>query len=141
MIILARHWRYAWPLLLALAAVAFAEPRLSVRDLMVSAVTPATNTLWGVGDPQTYEDWQALEDAAVVVIATTTLIAEGGTGPSDDEWAADPAWQGYVATLRDAAEAARAAVKARDLDALLQANDDIYPPCEECHQAFHPGFQ
>ena len=114
---------------------------VSVNELMVSAITPATNTLWGVEDPQSMEDWQELEDAAIVVIASALLIREGGAGPDDDTWAADSAWQGFVADMIDAAIASRDAVRQRDLDALLSAGDVLYPPCEECHLQFHPDMQ
>jgi hypothetical protein len=127
--------------MVAVAGLALAEPRLSVNELMILAITPATNTLWGVENPATDGDWQALDEAAVAVIAAATLIADGAAGPSDREWAEDPQWQAYVDTLLQAAADARAAISARDLDALFAANDAIYPPCEECHQAFHPGMQ
>jgi hypothetical protein len=32
-------------------------------DLMVSKVTPATDTFWGIDDPQTDADWQVFIDA------------------------------------------------------------------------------
>ena len=133
--------RYMAVAVLAVTGLAIAEARLSVNDIMVSIVTPATNTLWGADDPKSDAEWQVLEEAAVAVIAATSLITDGGAGPSDTEWAADPGWQGYAATMMKAAEDARAATRAQDFDALMQAMDEIYPPCEECHQAFHPGFQ
>jgi hypothetical protein len=33
-----------------------AERELSIMELMVSKVTPATDTLWGIDDPQTDAD-------------------------------------------------------------------------------------
>lgn len=133
---------------ISLAATALAadtqrtvEHRLSVREVMVSIVTPATNTLWGVEDPQTDDDWRPFEEAAAAVIAAGTLVAAGGAGPNDNAWAADPEWQAYVATMLAAGEDALAAVRARDLDALFTATEVIYPPCEECHLAFHPEMQ
>jgi len=125
----------------ALAGLALAEARLSVNELMVSAITPATNTLWGVDSPQTDAEWQKLDEAAVVVIAATTLISDGAAGPNDKAWAANPQWQAYAATMLQAAQNMRVAIEARDLEALLAENDAIYPPCEECHMAFHPGMQ
>ena len=130
---------------LAAALVAADEPkltsRLTVNELMVSMITPATNTLWGVENPQSDAEWQPLEDAAIVVIAAGTLIASGGSGPQDAEWAASADWQAFVATMNAAADDALEAVRERDLEALVTATEVMYPPCEECHQQFHPGMQ
>ncbi len=114
------------------------EHRVTVAELMVSAVAPATDTLWGVDDPQTDAAWKALEDAAVVVIAAGTLLRQGGAGSDDQAWAADPDWQAYADTMIGAGVDALRAIRARDLDALVVATDVMYPPCEECHIQFHP---
>jgi len=36
-------------------------------------------------------------------------------------------------------EAHSAAVKAKDLDALLATGNALYAPCEACCQLYHPG--
>ncbi len=57
----------------------------------------------------------------------------------DAEWAKQPAWQPFNAAMLAASEAALAAIRAKDHDALLAASDALYPPCEGCHLAFNPG--
>ncbi len=114
--------------------------RLSVREVMVSAITPASNALWAAEDPQTFEAWKELEDAAVVMIAAGTLIKSGGAGENDRGWAADPAWQAYADTMIAAASDALDSARANDIDALLTATEVMYPPCEECHEQFHPDL-
>ena len=39
-------------------------PTMSINDLMITVVTPATDTLWGIEDPQSDEEWQVYIDAA-----------------------------------------------------------------------------
>jgi cytochrome c556 len=117
------------------------QHRVSVRQVMMSAITPATNTLWGAEDSQDDAAWLALADAAVVVIASGTLIKTGGSGDSDAGWAAEPAWQGYADVMISAAADALAATETRDIDALMTATEVMYPPCEECHAQFHPDMQ
>jgi cytochrome c556 len=114
-------------------------PTISINDLMTNIVTPATNTLWGVEDPQTDEEWKVLEDAALETIRAGRQAQRGGTGPNDNTWAADEVWQGYAREMTAAAEAGLEAIRARNLDALFEANDVLYPPCENCHLKFHPG--
>jgi len=116
-------------------------PDMSVNDLMISIITPATNTLWGIEDPQSAEDWQVFIDAADAVIEAGRTIKVGGTGPGDAEWAADPAWQAFADALISAGRDARKAAEDQDVDAMFAAGDVLYPPCEECHQQFHPGVR
>ena len=116
-----------------------AKPVLTINALMTDVVTPASNTLWSVEDPQTDADWLQFIDAASQIISAGEQIKRGGSGPNDAAWAGDPAWQAFADTLIGAAKDARKAAEAKDLDALFKANDVLYPPCEECHIQFHPG--
>lgn len=126
-------------MLVVAAALAVADEKVSVNDTMINVITPATNTLWGVEDPQTEADWKELAAAAALVIEATQSIRQGGSGSKDMQWSANADWQAFADRLIAAAEDATAAAKAMDLDALLNANDVLYPPCEECHLQFHPG--
>jgi len=113
----------------------------SVNDIMISIIAPATNTLWGIDDPQTDDDWQVFIEAADAVIATASEIKSGGAGPSDQQWAESPDWQAFADRLIEAGFAAREAAENKDVDAMYAAGDILYPPCEECHNQFHPGLQ
>ncbi len=118
-----------------------ADPEMSVNDLMITLITPATNTLWGIEDPQTAEDWQVFIDAADLVIDAGRTIKVGGTGPKDTDWAADPAWQAFADALIGAGRDARQAAMDQDIEAMYTAGEVLYPPCEECHLQFHPGVR
>ena len=139
----------SWTLLLftlcafaIIAAEPDAGPPGSVNNVMVTAVTPATNTIWGVEDPQTDEEWQVLIDAAAQLIDAANQIKAGGTGPNDSTWAEAPAWQQFAGVLVESGMEIQAAARDRNLDQVIEvANDKMYPPCEECHLQFHPGMQ
>ena len=111
----------------------------SVNWMMLNVITPASNTLWGVEDPSSDAEWQELADAATRIIDVVAQLRKDGSGPFDQEWSADPAWQAFLDTLAGAARDAQKAATDNDLDALFNANDVLYPPCEECHLQFHPG--
>ena len=114
----------------------------SINDVMVAVVTPATNTIWGIENPQTDEEWQVFIDAAGQLIDAATKIKSGGSGPNDSAWAKDPEWQRYADVLIESGLDIQAAARERDLDTLVNvSNDKMYPPCEECHLKFHPGLQ
>jgi hypothetical protein len=114
----------------------------SVNDIMVTVVTPATNAIWGIEDPQSDEEWQVFIDAAVQLVDAATRIKAGGKGPNDSAWAEDPQWQRYADVLIESGQEIQAAARERDVDTLINvSNDKMYPPCEECHIMFHPGMQ
>jgi len=115
-------------------------PLVSIKELMEKTITPATNTLWNAFEPPTEEaQWVALEEAAVTLLAASSVVALGGTGPMDAEWAKEPGWQAYNQVMIDAGRDALEAIRERDHDALLAAGDVLYPPCEGCHQQYNPG--
>ena len=111
----------------------------TIMELMVVIVTPASDTLWGADDPQSPEEWKTLDDAAVTLIRAFEATRKGGTGPNDDAWAKDPRFVAYLDEEIAAAEAARAAIAAQDIDALFEAGDALYGPCESCHIDFNPA--
>jgi hypothetical protein len=114
----------------------------SVNDVMVTVITPATNTIWGIEDPRTDEEWQVFIDAAAQLIDAATRIKAGGAGPDDSAWAEEAEWQRYADVLINSGMEIQAAARERDLDTLINvSNDQMYPPCEECHVMFHPGLR
>lgn len=128
-------------------AISYAEDasqknrELSVNQVMLSLVAPASDALWGIESPQTDEEWRVLDDAAVTIVAAATLIARGGGGDEDDQWAADDRWQAQTADLMTAAIAARESIARRDVDGVIDLGESLYLPCEGCHLAFHPGVR
>ena len=111
----------------------------TVMEAMVVTITPASDIIWGVEDPQTDEEWQVLDDAAVTLMETFEATRMGGGGPNDDAWASEAGFQVYIDQEMVALEQARAAIEARDLDGLFDAGGELYTPCEECHIDYNPA--
>lgn len=112
-------------------------PELSVKEVMNSIVTPATNTIWGAYQLETESQWQEVGHAATAVIGAANLLMLGGTGEGEAEIAGEVEWQRYNQQLLAAARQVLVAVDKRDENALSQVgNDALYPPCESCHQAY-----
>ncbi len=104
---------------------------LSVGQIMSAIIAPMTSTLWGAYDIQTDAQWQELENAALTVVAAGTLLEQTG------EHAVNQDWQEFSRQLTDAARVALEAIANRDEEALFNAgNDQLYPPCESCHQRY-----
>ncbi len=112
---------------------------LSIKQIMESVITPATNTLWEIYDPKTDEDWERLEQAALTTITAAILTGQGGSGEGDMMSVKEPGYQAFNQLMINAANDALAAIAKRDVDALQQAGDDLYPPCEACHLTYNPA--
>lgn len=116
------------------------KPLVSIMELMQQTITPATNQLWSAWEqPSTPAEWRMMEEAAITLLAASSLTGAGGTGPMDNRWAAEPVWQGFNAVMIAAGQAALTASRNKDPDALLAAGDLLLPPCEGCHQQFNPA--
>jgi hypothetical protein len=112
-------------------------PELSVKEIMNSIVTPATNTIWGAYQLETESQWQEVGFAATAVIGAANLLMLGGTGEDETEIAGEAEWQRFNQQLLAAARQVLVAVDERDENALSQVgNDALYSPCESCHQAY-----
>jgi hypothetical protein len=122
------------------AAAAELKPLVSVMELMQQTITPATNQLWSAWEPPTTpKEWRLMEEAAITLLAASSLTASGGTGEMDNTWASDPVWQAFNQTMIVAARAALDASRKQDAEALLAAGDLLLPPCEGCHLQFNPA--
>jgi len=112
-------------------------PELSVKEIMNSILTPATNTIWGAYQLETESQWQEVGHAATAVIGAANLLMLGGTGEDETEIAGEAEWQRFNQQLLAAARQVLVAVDERDENALSQVgNDALYPPCESCYQAY-----
>lgn len=114
-----------------------AEPLLTIKQLMVGVITPATNTIWGAYQLESDAQWKEVENAALTVIAAGNLLQSGGSGDEEKLMTAQEHWQRYTSEMISASRKVLDAVAAKDEDALSSAgNDDLYPPCESCHQHY-----
>lgn len=121
----------------ASGAVIAQEPVLTVKQLMNSLITPGTNTIWGAYQLETDVQWKEIENAALTVIAASNLLQFGGSGDQEAVIAQQAQWQLFTGQMMAASEKVLAAVAAKDEEALSAAgNDDLYPPCESCHQEY-----
>lgn len=121
------------------AEVATAAPEPTIMLLMVEDITQASDIVWGIEDPQTDEQWQVIDDAAVALVEAFQAIEAGTAGPNDKAWVADEKFQAYIDAEYAALEAVRQAIAERNLDGVFDAGGELYTPCEECHIDFNPA--
>jgi hypothetical protein len=115
-------------------------PLVSILEVMERTITPATNQLWSAYKaPSTPAEWRLMEEAAITLLAASSLTGAGGTGPMDAEWVRQPAWAAFNQAMIAAGKAALTASRDQDAEALLAAGDLLLPPCEGCHLQFNPA--
>ncbi|HEY5623115.1 MAG TPA: hypothetical protein VIV14_05095 [Gammaproteobacteria bacterium] len=112
----------------------------SINALMVALVDHSAHEIWEAGAAETLtgRDWQAIEQHAIQLVASGTLVSLGGNGVADRGWVMAPAWQEWTQTMTEGALAALEAVQDHDQDALSDAGGMLVESCEGCHRDFKP---
>lgn len=116
-------------------------PVISINEVMVYVIDHNSHALWdvAVSPPDGEEDWHLLGHAAVTMATAGNMISIGGTGASDAYWSADSAWRAFAQAMSSAGLESLEAVRARDVDALVKAGNELVATCEGCHRTFKPG--
>lgn len=115
-----------------------------VQQLMLTVVTPAAEVYWdSVGTimtlegteeiaPQTFQEWEAVRNAAMTVAESGNLLLMPGRSQEDQRWT------DLSLALIVKGREALAAAQARDPAAVFEAGGEIYTVCNDCHAAFAP---
>jgi len=115
-----------------------------VQQLMLTVVTPAAEVYWdSVGTimtldgteeiaPKTFQEWEAVRNAAVTVAESGNLLLMPGRLQDDQQWR-----ELSLALIAKGREAL-AAAQARDAEAVFEAGGELYTVCNDCHAAFAP---
>ncbi|WP_407157981.1 hypothetical protein [Bradyrhizobium sp. STM 3557] len=120
------------------------QPHVDMQTFMEHVLTPAASVLWSVNAamidargehdlaPRTDEDWEKLVSAAATLAEATNALMI-------PQRAMDPAWNGYVKRLADAADKAYHAAENHDLKSISEVSDRLDGICSACHK--HYGFE
>jgi len=119
-------------------------PTLALKDLMNWVLDPAADVIWGAAGtivteeeeqslaPTTDEGWDAIRNAAAVVVESGNLLMMPGRARDDGDW------QKHAAQLIDTGTRVLHAAEARDTDGVFDRGGDLYVICVECHQKYLP---
>jgi hypothetical protein len=111
--------------------------QLTVLEVMNDKIVPASSTLWSAFEIETEAQWAELESAANTLIQAGEMLSLGGAGTNDKANAANTDWQEFNQQMIAAAHKMLSAISTRNEEALSAAgNDDLYPPCENCHARY-----
>ncbi|MBV9563626.1 MAG: hypothetical protein JOY90_24745 [Bradyrhizobium sp.] len=120
------------------------QAHVDMKTFMEHVLTPAASVIWRVNgvtidgkgehdlSPKTDDDWETVTSgAATLAEATNALMIP--------QRALDPAWNGYVKRLADAADQAYRAAEAHDLKSISEVSDRLDGICAACHR--HYGLE
>lgn len=127
-------------LLLACAAVAQApafQPVASVSQIMLAITYPYSDALLYIerNPPKDDREWEALQKQALMLAESGNLLMMEGRAKDQGEWMKD------AKLLVDAGIAAVKATRAKDVQAVVDLNDQIVAACTTCHTGYHPGYR
>jgi hypothetical protein len=120
------------------------QMHVDMQTFMEHVLTPAATVIWSVNgsiidakgehdlSPKTDDDWERL-------VSATATLAEATNALMIPQRATDPAWNGYVKKLADAADKAYHAAEDHDLKAISEVSDGLDGICASCHK--HYGFE
>jgi hypothetical protein len=112
----------------------------SINAVMVNLVDHAAHFIWDASYAASLSgrDWQQVQQHAIQIVASGTVISIPGTGVADAGWTMSPAWSEWSQKMTDAGLAALEAVEDTDQSALEKAGGDLVDACEGCHAVFKP---
>jgi cytochrome c556 len=116
------------------------KPVISINEAMVDVVDHNSHILWNIGDPKkapkSEADWMDLEHASVMLAASGSFIAMGGSAPDDAKWAKEPQWAKLTQDMTNAALKIKLAVDSKNVPGVLAGGDDLVATCEACHSQY-----
>jgi cytochrome c553 len=113
------------------------QPVGNMSQLMIDIVYPTSDAIFYVerAAPKTDREWNALR-------ATALTLAESGNLLMMDQRARDQGnWIKDSRALVDAGAAAYKAAQAKDLNAIVALNQQLYTACVTCHEQYRPTYR
>jgi hypothetical protein len=117
---------------------------VDMKTFMEHVLSPAAAIIWKVNgiiidekgehdlSPKSDDDWEQIVSGAATLAESTNALMS-------PERARDPAWNGYVKKLANAADKAYHAAEAHDLKSVSEVSDQLDGICAACHR--HYGLE
>lgn len=130
-------WSFLVGVVLLLASVAMTQqptvkPVANVKKLMRAMIIPSSDALFNVARqaPKDDAEWAAVENSAVILGESGNLLMIGSRAKNTT------VWMKTSRALVDAGAVALKAAEAKNLDALMDAGNQIVDACERCHEKY-----
>ncbi|MEO8053167.1 MAG: hypothetical protein ABI833_22405 [Acidobacteriota bacterium] len=113
------------------------QPVGNMSQLMVDVIYPTSDAIFYVerNPPKNDQEWGVLRANALTLAESGNLLMMGTRARDQGDWIKDSK------LLVDAGAAAFKAARAKDLDAVVAVNDQLYAACVTCHQQYRPNYR
>ena len=103
-----------------------------MSDLMVRIIYPASDAIFYISTrtPTNSAEWTELEGTALMLAESANLLMMPDRARGREQWMSD------ARLLLEVGEAAFRAAKDRDVEALVELNEQLYQSCLTCHRNF-----
>jgi hypothetical protein len=120
----------------ALAQAPSFQPVGNISELMISIIYPSSDALFYIERtaPKTDVEWNAIRNQALMLAESGNLLMMAGRAKDQQDWIKDSKM------LVEVGRAAYKAAQAKNMDAILALNDQLYASCVTCHTQYRPGF-
>lgn len=128
------------------APVPAARPYGTMAEVMRGILYPNSNVIFDVQKmdpggskaPGLYTGWQAVENSAVAIAESASLLTIPGrlceNGKPAPVRRAD--WVKFSQLLADAGKAALKAARSKNQDAVIESTNDLGDACAQCHEVY-----
>jgi hypothetical protein len=108
----------------------------SMSQLMIDIIYPTSNSVFYIGGqpPKTQKEWDDFQGQALMLAEAGNLLMMEGRARDQDKWMKD------AKMLVDAGAAAFKDAQAKNVDAILALNDQLYAACVTCHEDYRPRY-
>jgi len=109
----------------------------TMKELMVDLIFPTSNELFYVSrsEPKTGVEWARLELNFLTLAESANLLMAPPRARNEEKWMAD------AKLLQTVGLKAYRYAKAKDYQALVDLNDELYESCQACHVDYRPGYR
>jgi len=107
-----------------------------MSQLMIDIIYPTSDAIFYIErePPKTDVDWERVRQNALTVAESANLLMMPGRARDNDKWMAD------AKLLLDAGASAYTAAIAKDLNAMVALNQQLYEACVTCHMDYRPNY-
>jgi cytochrome c553 len=113
------------------------QPVGNMSQLMIDMIYPASDAIFYVerAAPQNDREWGALRATALTLAESGNLLMMDRRARDQGDWIKD------AKMLVDAGAAAYKAAQAKNLDAIVALNNQLYTACVTCHEQYRAGYR
>ena len=108
------------------------QPVASLTQLMQAMIIPSSDALFNVArqSPKNDEEWAAIQNSAVILTESGNLLMIGNRAKDTGDW------MKMSQEMVDAGAVALKAAESRNVDALIDAGNQIVDSCSRCHESY-----